>query len=328
MKSTLGLAALATILAAPAYAGISIDRASQSIPLCGADPARIYSPISTGGCDVGGPGPQIEVARIAYGLIAGDNTDALSANTLQPKNDRYRLVFSGDQGSAGAPGTPYRAEAVLNQAPSDLWQMVNLPAGDAWNAWLACAPVMIPGGHVMFSNQTAYNLIFTAAPGAGPLAGNDDNLDGVELDDLDPSGDLVHDLGVYFSLDAASPSAASPSDIYFSAPGAAAFATFAADWRLGLNANNNVDALVIWDRTQIGIVDPGVDLALFSLAPGSAALAGPDGVAGTADDFSAADIFVTGFTNTFCLYTRFGQLGMRFQDNVDALDALHPAGGD
>lgn len=320
MKSTLGLVALASIIAAPAYAGISIDRNSQSIPACGANAATLYSPAAGGGCDVGGPGPQVEVARAAYGLAAGDNTDAVSANTPEPKNQRFHLVFSGDQGSAGLVGTAYRAEAALNQAPSDLWYMVNLPGNDAWNAWLACAPTAIAGTHILYSNQTAYNLIFTAPAGAGPLAGNDDNLDGLELDNLDPSGDNVHDVGVYFSLDAASPSVTSPADIYYSAPGAAAFGVFALHWEMGLNAADNVDALVIWDRGETGVLDPGVDLALFSLGRGSVTLAGPDGISGTADDFSPADIFVTAFTNTFCIYTRPGQLDMRFQDNVDALD--------
>jgi hypothetical protein len=119
----------------------------------------------------------------------------------------------------------------------------------------------------------------------------------------------------------------SPADVYYAAPGAG-FVLFSVPGQMGLAGNNNLDALVLWDRMAAGAVDPGSDYALFSLAPGSPALNGPDGIAGTADDFSAADLFVTDFTGVFCLYTRANQLGLLFQDNVDGLDVVIWGGGD
>ncbi|MFP5288165.1 MAG: hypothetical protein ACLGI9_20690, partial [Thermoanaerobaculia bacterium] len=70
--------------------------------------------------------------------------------------------------------------------------------------------------------------------------------------------------------------------------------------------------LVMWDRGAIGAANPGVDMALFSLAPGSPTL----GMIGA----SPADIFVTNFTGMFCLFTPANQLGLLATDNVDGLD--------
>ena len=298
----------------PAYAGVSIDRASPSIGLCPfvVTPAHVYQQVPPGGgCDVGGAGPQVEVRPASFGLVAGDNIDALSANTATPPNVPYHLVFSGGRGSLGQPGTPYRGEAVLNQAASDLWGTALTSASPA-AAMAACAAVVIPPPHVMFRRQIDFNLIFTAPTGAGPLAGVQDNIDAVELDVLDVTGDQFHDIGTYLSVDAASPSlgARSTADIFFVPPGGAG-GIFAAFWQLGLVFADDVDALVIWDRGGIGELDPGMDLALFSLAPGSPSLGG-----------SPADIFVTHFTGAFCLFAPANQLGMRAADNVDGLDVI------
>lgn len=309
-----------TLLAAslPAYAGVSLDRTSPSVAgACpfAVSPADLYRWLApAGGCDVAaGLGPVLEVTEASLGLMPGDNVDAVSNNTMTGKNITYHLYFTADRASAGLPGTPYRGEATLNQAASDVWNMVNVTGISPLASLAACAPSPIGGPHVLFRNQDNYDFIFTAPAGAGPLMGNQDNLDALELDDLDPSMDQLHDVGVYFSLDAASPSlgGASPAAIFFTPVGGVP-GLWAGVAQLGLMPADEMDALVVWDRGVIGASDPGVDLVLFSLAPGSPSLAG----------LSPAGIFVSDLTGFFCVYVQANTLGMRVVDNIDGLDVL------
>lgn len=317
MKKKLILWSAAGVLAAalPASAGVSIDRISPSTAAgCGANPAQIFNLVApAGGCDAAGPGPVLEVMAAALGLVANDNIDGLSANTFTPETISYYLIFSGSRMSVGAGGTPFNAEAANNQAASDLWRTL-ITGGSPAAAMTACAPVAVPPPHFLHRNQTAYNLIQTSGPGfavAGPL----DNIDAVEMDVLDFTGDDIHDVGVYFSLDPASPNlVASGADIYFSPAGAGAFAVFSFPAQIGLMAGDNLDALVMWDRGALGAANPGMDFALFSLAPGSPTLAAIGG--------SPADVFVTNFAGAFCLFTPAGQLGLLGGDNVDGLDVM------
>lgn len=309
----------AALLAAslPVHAGVSIDRASPSIGGCGfvVTPAHVYSMVPPGGgCDVAGPGPVTEVVPPSYGLGAMDNIDALSVNTLTSQGLTYYLVFSGSRASVGQAGTPYSAEAALNQAASDLWRTL-VTSGSPAASMAACGPVAVPPPHFLHRNQTMFNLSRTAAPGVA-VAPPQDNIDGVELDVLDVTGDNLHDRITYFSLDAASPAlGGSPADVLVSPPGAGGFGVFAPFAQLGLQFADDIDSLVIWDRGAIGAVDAGVDLVLFSLAPGSPTL-GAFGV-------SPADILVSDFTGVFCLFTPANQLGLLNTDNVDGLDVIH-----
>lgn len=324
----------AAALPAGAQVSVSIDRPSPSNGCGGPPPVaprHIYSQVAPGGgCDVAGPGPQLQVAGGAFGLVPGDNVDALSANLQWSPNSNFTYVFSADRASMGQPATPYRNQFNRNQAAADLFQTAAIPSATpgAVMAGLCGAPAMIAPPAPRILNQTDFNLAPTVGPAVIWMGGPIDNIDAVELDDLDTNNDGVHDVGIYFSLDAASPSMiTSPADIYYAPPGGA-FGLFSVPALLGLAPNNNLDALVLWDRMAAGAVDPGSDFALFSLAPGSPALNGPDGVPGTADDFSAADLFVSDFMGTFCLYTRANQLGLLPQDNVDGLDVVIWGGGD
>lgn len=310
----LGAAALLAF-ALPADAGVSIDRASPSIGGCPfvVTPAHLYQQVVPGGgCDVAGVGPQVEVRPPSFGLVAGDNVDAVSANTSTSPGLNYHVVFSADRASLGQPGTPYRGEALLNQAASDLWR-TPLTGGSPAAAMAACAGVPIPPPQALHRTQTDFNLIFTVATGIAAPAGVQDNIDGVELDGMDLTGDQFHDLDAYFSLDAASPSlgAASPATLFYT-PAGGATGIFANPGLLGLVGGDDIDALVMWDRGVIGVVDPLVDLVLFSLAPGSPSL-------GAA---SPAAIFVSDFAGGFCPFTAANQLGLRAADNVDGLDVL------
>lgn len=324
--STLWMAAVLAAAALPVQAGVSLDRTSRSIPVCGApiNPAALYSQVvPAGGCDAGGPGPVLEVGRVAFGLVANDNVDAVSANTLLDPADDLVFIFSGDRATQGIGGSPYNNQWGRNQAAADLFQTgaapSNSPAGVMGGP---CNPSALipPPMPALIVNQTGFNMIMTRGPGMPFLAGPIDNIDGVEMDDFDTDGDGAHDVDLYFSLDAASPSVTSPADIYYSAFGSGGFTLFSMPGQIGLAPDNNLDALVVWDIVNQGVADAGSDYALFSVAPGSSVLAGPDAVPGTADDYSPADIFVTDFGGSFCLYTKANQLALRFQDNVDGLD--------
>lgn len=319
MKMKLILPAAAAFLAAalPAGASVSIDRASPSIGGCGffVNPAQILSRVlPSGGCDTGGVGPVLEVGAAALGLTWNDNVDGVSANTLTSETLPYHLVFSADRGSVGQAATPYNAEAANNQAASDLWR-TQLTGGSpaASMAGGGCVPWVVPPPHFLHRNQTGYNLIPTAAAGIA-VAGPQDDVDAVELDLLDSTGDNVHDVDVYFSLDPASPSLVnSGADIYV-APAGGPFFLFSVPVQIGLVAGDDIDALVIWDRGIFGLVDPGIDYALFSLAPGSPTLA--------MYGLPPSMIFVTHFSGTLCPFVGSGELGLRLTDNVDGLDVI------
>ena len=316
MKTRLLLSTAAALLAAalPAGAGISIDRPSPSIGGCPfpVSPAQIFSLVPPGGgCDVGGVGPVLNVVTPSFGLVGNDNVNAISTNTPTPEGLSYYLVFSADRASVGQAATPFAAEAANNQAASDLWRTL-LTGGSPAAAMAACGPVAVPPPHFLHRNQTAFNLARTAAAGVAVAAGQD-NIDAVELDVLDITGDFLHDFDVYFSLDAASPSlGGSTADVLFSPAASGFFNVFAPFAQLGLQFNDDIDALVMWDRGMLGVADPNIDFALFSLAPGSPTLA--------ALGISPATILVTDFNGVFCLFTPANQLGLLGTDDVDGLD--------
>ncbi len=94
-------------------------------------------------------------------------------------------------------------------------------------------------------------------------------------------------------------------------------APFAKAMNLGLGSNDDVDALVMWDRNILGGpghggnpngAEPGIDYALFSLGPGSFSLgqaAFPGGPL-----LSPADVFFTDFSGSFALYALGSDLGL------------------
>ncbi len=307
----------------PAHAGVTIDRASPSIAACPppVNPATIFSQVlPAAGC------PVPEVFAASYGLVGADNVDGLSANTPTPASDDYIWVFSGDRAALAQAGTPYRAEAVLNQAASDLWRTQALPSSSpAAVIGAACGALatIAPPPPVQHRVQTDYRLI-PFLPSGAAFGGMQDNIDDFDLEDFDPSGDRIHDIRIYFSLDPASPSlgAGSGADLFHAAAGAG-WVPFSIAADAGLVPADNIDALVMWDRFALGVMDPVIDIAVFSLAPGSPTLAGPDGMSGTADDLSPGDLLVTDFNGFFCIYTRPGQLAMRQVDNIDGLDVIH-----
>lgn len=83
---------------------------------------------------------------------------------------------------------------------------------------------------------------------------------------------------------------------------------------IGLRPGDDLDALVLSDEGRFGFLDPTIDEALFSLAPGAPTL--------LACGRSPADVFYTNFLPVPCplLYAQHDELGLLFTDNLNALD--------
>ena len=270
--------------------------------------------------DLLNPGMTVQVPKANIGLGLNDQLDALSAgvDAVHASNIVY---FSVDRASIGLAGplTPLdvNGQAALNQQAGDIFATTDAQG-------VGSAPVGINSLHM---NQNFFGLI----PVVGSLQDNtgnlQDNLDAFCLEEFDllplqPDG--LQDRAVYFSLGANSPSLGvnSAADILQSPAGGVTFSVFATAAQMGLLAEDDLDALALLDLD--GAVTPGLDLALFSLAPGSPTLLGPDGLFGTADDLSAADLFLTAFNNSSFVRYAAGSLGLLAEDNVDGMDVQIP----
>jgi hypothetical protein len=334
---------------------ISLDRQSPSVIggqiglyMPGATPGNIYDMNRTGsmppapptGYDAGGPGPIVHAREQAFSLIPmADNVDGLSNGEVSPPDyPSLSVYFSGDDASQGLPQTDYRHQANRRQAAGDRFMVNGVTALSPVAVMVGGGPSWIngpqyPGGlnnwpiNLLSANQHRYNEI----PSIGPAAMNTymppagatqmDDMDALELTPLDLTGDRVHDIPIYFSLDATSPTlnmlGASPADILMSPPGPSAFWLWAPSWSMGLTPDDEVDALAVWNMSNGQTAWPGMDYALFSLAPGSPYLMMTGG--------SPADIYVTNFSGMNQLYLPFFMLGMGPEDNVDALDVEYVA---
>ena len=314
-----------TALADPPPDPISIDAHSPSIGgACGKTTADIYgvSPLPIGlGCDVGGPGPVLEVPDFGYGLNTNDESDGHSNGERDP-HAPIAVYFSGDRASQGLPGTHYDAEETVLQAAGDRYVtngLVMAPPAAVISGGVCSAPTMIgppvvPGGslNILSLNQDRYSEIPSIRPGVVNRRRVLDNLDALELTPFDRDGDGVHDTPIYFTVDRVSPSHPGMADILYSPPASPFFNVFAYANQMGLARRDDLDAIAVWDMNRNGVADPGMDYVLFSLARGSSTL--------IAGGFSAADLFVSDFMGRFCLYLPAQAIGMDYADNVDAVD--------
>ena len=160
-----------------------------------------------------------------------------------------------------------------------------------------------------------------------------DTHDGTWGVDMDGDGQVDNGKFAFFSLNAPSgPAGAdSPEDILVSAGATPNSFSVYADGinTIGLQAGDDLDALILSDLAlkqmpegQIiawmpdGVLNPGLDEALFSLAAGSPSL-------GAA--FSPGDVFYTDFQGSFSLWVSAAQLGLLATDELNALDTMpHP----
>jgi hypothetical protein len=235
-----------------------------------------------------------------------------------------------------------------------------LPAGGGWVGVLPSAGG--GGSNTLAINQSALGLTVVGVPGvltpAGvpvppAVPGSHDNVDAFDFTNqvaIGPGGPGVYPVWSYFGvgpLEAADINAGgggpagpiSGADIFDVAPmtpGTIAV-PFAPALTLGLDMiggpnSDSIDGLVMFDRAIPGGpatggpgAQPGIDFALFSLAPGSVTLA--------ALGLDAADVFFTDFRGSFGTYafaTDLGVVGLpggppMGPSNIDALDIPEPS---
>ncbi|MDG2335369.1 MAG: hypothetical protein P8Q97_14190 [Myxococcota bacterium] len=164
-------------------------------------------------------------------------------------------------------------------------------------------------------------------PATPPGVGTHDNVDAFEWRPSDPlwSGyvTLYPDLPVILNVPA--------SNIYNVQSGTAS-GIYATHTETGLHAWDTIDALIVYRNSCLAGspgcggpgAQPGVDYAIFSLAPGSPSLTmRPD------LGLSAGDLFFTDFSGAFGRYARASELGLRSGgphpgggDNIDAADFM------
>ncbi|MBN2561639.1 MAG: thrombospondin type 3 repeat-containing protein [Phycisphaerae bacterium] len=191
------------------------------------------------------------------------------------------------------------------------------------------------------------------------LGAPEDDLDALEADTgdaIDPGRDGIPDgvsLFAYFSLDwnsitimmptddpfpgmctgsdawAAGGDGVTPDDILISPPPALPIPLFAIFARgvmdIGLVPGDDIDALVLFDGLTPGVLDPGWEVALFSLAAGSPSLTGanPNMPPPPAAGYSPADVYWTRFQGPLgpiWLYASAAQQGLLPTDELNALD--------
>lgn len=280
---------------------LSVTARAQD-PRFSIDPA---SPAVNGGItpdDVLRRGPVIFTPGTALGLLDGfangvfDNLDALSYGQDPIRNPLY---FSVDRVAVGVAGTDVfdQAAPALAEAAGDVF--VSLPPA---------------GDNLLFIDEEALGL----TPG---FFGDD--LDALEIDTLPAPW-------TYFSIDRLSATngfgaGTLANDILIS-PGNGAFGIFAlGELNMGLDAMDDLDALVLCDVNLNGVLNPGVDLALFSLStfsPSAFTTSGLSYAPGVKGRLSPADVLFTDFTGGFTLWAPAGALGLLPDDELDALDTI------
>lgn len=321
------LAAVAALNAVPAGASpppdpISIDADSPSIFLCqGKNAADLYGEVTAPigqGCDLGFTGPLLHVAAPTYGLTAKDEQDGHSNGERTAPDEQTAIYFSGDRATQGVPGTHYAIEEHNGQAAGDRYVTFGFtsvgPGGVISGG--ACGPPAtivqtIAGPRNQLSlNQDQFNLIPSLRPSKLNSNRYQDDQDALEITLFDLDGDRRHDTPVYFTVDKVGPTLNRPSHIYFTPPGGSTPTVFSTATQIGLTDRDNVDAIAVWDVERNGKADPGHDFVIFSLDRGSPSLGGG----------SPADLFVSDFAGSFCLYLPAKELGLNRCDNVDAVD--------
>jgi hypothetical protein len=223
------------------------------------------------------------------------------------------LRFSVDRNTTGVANSAVAFQASLNQQPGDIFSTffagINLLTLDDSMLGLVTGNGLIHG-------------ITTMCPAIGQ--GTHDNIDAYD----EFTGPMIN-TGTYFALHPADANTfgVSPADIFYSPPGSLTFAPapFAAAFMMGLFPGvsvpgavvDSIDGLVIWDGGTPGVCDPGVDVALFSLAPGSATLQNNPA-------YDGGTVFRTDFTGIYTLFATSAMLGLQAGPgtNVDAMDYL------
>jgi hypothetical protein len=166
-------------------------------------------------------------------------------------------------------------------------------------------PYPVPGpagtGGAAAFNQMMYDhwgiFQFIPMPACPPITpGSHDNVDAFNEWPIS-----LTNSNIYFCLHPADaiPRGFSPADIFLSAvPGGLVMpgGPFVTANQMGLDTygkfTDSIDGLAFWDNNQLGVLEPGIDYAAFTLAPGSATLTN---LAAMGFQVSAASVFLTDF---------------------------------
>jgi hypothetical protein len=183
--------------------------------------------------------------------------------------------------------------------------------------------------NVCFVDEEQLGLQAPAVNGSA-LGGDEDDLDALEYGstsdpvfgvDLDRDGFVDNGRFAFFSLDAVDLGGLGGPEDIFVAPGAppgtyGIYADGIVD--MGLQQGDDLDALALSDIGSDGslwpngILDPGLDEALFSLAVNSPSL----GL------YAPGDIFYTDFDGSFELWLSHSAIGLLATDELNALDII------
>lgn len=249
-------------------------------------------------------GPNVHVPWASMQLDPGDDLDALSCG-LDIVTGEEIIYFSVDRRSIGISSqiTPYdvNGQAGLGQQAGDIYVTIDA------NSLVQSSPV---GWNYLDVNQHEFGLAPTGFLGLPmqPYGGEQDNLDAYSMEEFDYDADGMPDYPVFFSLAAGSPTlgtlGASAADILIADPLFDPTDIMIRHDEIGLQFDDDIDALAMSMHTG---------LAYISLAPGSPTL--------TMLGASPADIFLVDiYSGSSQLWYTCGQLGLLFDDNVDALE--------
>lgn len=266
-----------TAAAQPAF---SVDRAGPG----GYDPADLLEPGSPVAV------PAVLCSELGFAGCGGpDDVDALSFG-LEGLFGFAPVQFSVAAGSVGLPGTPVAVEAGCLPAEPQADVFASSGGGDQG--------LLADGDGAPCAGSGAFPLGLLEVPAS-------EDLDALDAFDPMPAAPAL------LSLDPASPALAllgvGPADILLSAGGAVA--PWASALALGLVAGDDLDAVCLGPDDD-SVFELGVDVTLFSLAPGSPTLA--------FNGWSAADVLAATLFGPARAIPAEG-LALAAEDDVDAL---------
>jgi hypothetical protein len=234
----------------------------------------------------GPPGPNVATQGTNLGLTEQDNLNALSSGSDPIEKP---LLFSVDGDTVGLPGTAVNAQSLTFGEEAQ---------GDIFRARRSL------GGNYLFRDEQ--QLGFQLG----------DDVDALSS----PTGP-----DIYFSIDTfTSNSKFGAGDNASKIFAGSLSSVFADAVIIGIDPLDDIDALVLLDLGTRGVVDPGIDVALFSLgrtSPSTFTSSGNSYSPGVLGSLSPADILISDFTGSggVSLFAPAADLGLKPDDNVNAL---------